>query len=227
VNTIDFFAVIVPGFYVTCVLSLFAFAFVDRPMTAKSPWAIINGVIAGMHVNGAIFILLASHLLGSMIRVCFRRGRPEIYNSPFPYPIALERRFRNLGGFEAFDIKRDPTKEPDIHITFNYWKAEICQKSADLYAHTFSAEARVRMFAGIIWATGIGLALGIVQLVCPATRRWWEPVVLLIIVSFIICIIFLSLLREVRNEEARTVFFAYLTLHKREQLSNPADMSEL
>src|SRR5262249_104157 len=102
----------------------------------------------------------------------------------------------------------------------NSWKAEICQKSTDLFSYILSAEARVRMFAGIIWATVVAVVLGLIQLVMPSTRQWWEPSVLVIIVSFVICLIFLWRLRYMRSEEARTVFLAYLALHKREHLSS-------
>jgi hypothetical protein len=235
VNTIDFFAIVLPGFYFTCALSLFAFGFLDRPTNAKGPWDIIKNAIANIHVNGAIFILLASHLLGSvvrslpvawpdaisakLVRIFFRRGQAEVYDANFPFPLALENWFKKLGGHEVFKIRFDSTEET-IHLLFNFWKAEICQKSADLFSYTLSAEARVRMFAGIIWATGLALVIGLIQLALPSTRQWWEPSVLLIIVSFVICLIFLWRLRYMRREEARIVFLAYLALHKKENLSS-------
>ena len=52
VNTIDFFAIVIPGFYVTCALSLFAFGFLDRPTNANGPWAIIKNAIVNIHING-------------------------------------------------------------------------------------------------------------------------------------------------------------------------------
>ncbi|MCP4601206.1 MAG: hypothetical protein GY847_11895 [Proteobacteria bacterium] len=229
VNVGDFFAIVVPGFYVICTASLFGFMTIPRNAQQDEPWKIICQAVANMDANWIALCVVASYLVGNIMRILpvkwpdawcgwifgkLLRSRKELYEEgeTFPYPKALKRRFDRLGGQKVFNLPEAPTEKEGLYVVFNYWKIILCKESPELFACTQVLEARVRMFVGIIWATGVGVILGGVQFIIPGTRVWWEPLLLSSLISFAIFLLFLLLLREARNEEARTVFFSYLAL---------------
>lgn len=197
VTSLDFFGVVIPGLYLTCIISLFGFLFLDDVTPEKSPWKVINDSVASVTVAGGMLMLFVSYLLGSISRafpvkwpdaLCgfIRRdrqwpwpfrSRPEIYNAEYPYPKSLERQFVALGEHNRFDVRCDPTDEPDSHVSINFWKVEVCEESAPLFLEVSRAEARTRMFAGMFWATGISVPIGIGQLWAAhhMGSDWWKP----------------------------------------------------
>jgi hypothetical protein len=101
---------------------------------------------------------------------------------------------------------------PNMHLAFNYWKAVICCKSPQLYGLIQAEENRVRMFAGLIWATGVSVVICAVELFFLWHSPLFYPLLVFTIVSLALFGVFVCLLRPNRYNEARTVFLAYLSL---------------
>src|SRR5205823_283751 len=67
VNTVDFFAVVVPGTYLLANLALFGFVFVDTTVQTSS-WEIIWNAISSLNPYSLLLVLLVAYLLGSTAR---------------------------------------------------------------------------------------------------------------------------------------------------------------
>ncbi len=201
VNTVDFFAVVIPGVYFAANIGLLGFSFLDRSQTQQTPWQIINDVVINLHVNGLLILLLAGFLLGSTARafpvknvdkisgrinrlICTLRQQPDRkrhFSHEFPYNPMLQHIFENLESKYDFHPRCAPAPadapEKKRMGEFNYWKTVICHDSTELFGFVRAAEARVRMFAGLVRATAWSCILAIVAMACPALRQWYEPFV--------------------------------------------------
>jgi hypothetical protein len=240
VNTVDFFTVVIPGVYFVANIALFGFWFIDRSKTEETPWRIIGNAVTNLPVNGLLILLLAAFLLGSTARAfpvktvdtvsgwinklrcvlpCWRRLKSP-YSQEFPYNPMLEDIFGYLKQCDCdFTEQCAPAPEHDPEkkriAEFNYWKVVICCDSPELFALIRAAEARVRMFAGIIWATGWSCVVSTVAVALPPLRQWYEPFVTSAMVSLVLCVVFLVLLRSMRREEVRAVYYGFLALNRK------------
>jgi hypothetical protein len=232
VNTVDFFGVLVPGVYVAANLSLLGFAFVDPNITTDPAWSIINNAVVNVELNKLLLLLLISYLLGSTARalpvntvdrvsgwvnstiIPRKKARRQAYAENFPYLNLLEGIFTDLNKNNSFTISNRPKAEPTPMAAFNYWKAVIAKESPNLVAQIRAAEARVRMFAGIVWATAFSLAVCLIALLCPRGQSWWQPFVFSACCSFTLLLVFVTLIRSMRREEARAVYVGFLAIHR-------------
>lgn len=235
VNTVDFFAVLIPGVYLAANISLLGFWCVDRSATNETPWQIINGAIIRLELNGLLIFVLAAFLLGNTVRAvpirvvdrlstwinrCLCRlplweNRQDDYREDFPYVNILNKIFELLYKHSYVSEGR-PCASPEWGLRklaeFNYWKALLCSKSSDSFAFVLAAESRVRLFAGIIWATGVSCVICALAMCFPQYRQWYGPFVASLIVSLLLFAIFVTSLRPMRHEEARAVYLAFLSL---------------
>lgn len=232
VSTIDFFGVLIPGLYVSGNLLLLTFAFVDPKETTESAWIIIDNAIIGFQLNKLFLLLLVAYLFGSAARVFpvnvidkisgwinQKISRNETWKEEskqkFPYIEYLNKLHGDIKHYNSFTVTTELQEEPDPMSVFNYWKAVITRESPNLVAQIRAAEAKVRMFAGIVWATGFSLILSLIALSFSSIRCWWPPFVISACLSFTLLIIFIIGLRPMRREEARAVYLGFLSIHRK------------
>lgn len=231
VSTIDFFGVLIPGLYLTSNLLLLAFAFVDPKETTDFAWIIINDAIVGFDLNKLLLLLLVAYLSGSATRVfpvnvidkisgwinqkiSRNKSWKEESKQKFPYVGYLNKLHVDINQNNSFTLTIEPQMEPEPMSAFNYWKAVVTRESPNLVAQIRAAEAKVRMFAGIVWVTGFSLILSLIALSFSNIRYWWPPFVISACISFTLLLIFIIGLRPMRREESRAVYLAFLSIHR-------------
>ncbi len=136
------------------------------------------------------------------------------YNYPFPYHPAWERLFSYLQGncFEegAFNL---PDRK-DMHASYNFFKSVLCSYVPNAFAYTQTLEARVRLFAGMFWSGLLGIAvfsmLGILHFNNLIQIVWSTTHLMIVGMSFLICVLFGGQLPRVRGQEVEYVFYSYL-----------------
>ncbi|MEZ4746800.1 MAG: hypothetical protein R3C41_12060 [Calditrichia bacterium] len=241
INTLDLFGVVIPGMYLAANVSLLGFAFIDRTQSNQTPWEIINTAVSGLNISGFLILIISGLLLGSMARAfpvktvdqvsgwlnrltSFSKRKKGHYSHEFPYNVMLETIFKNIKSEFNLDDKSAPPKTEETYLKrtgiFNFWKILICRESPELFALISSAEARVRMIVGIIWSTAWSSLISLIALVLPYFSQWHEPFILSLAVSVILCLLFTLQLRPMRHEEVRSVFLAFLSLQRKQDLTN-------
>lgn len=82
-----------------------------------------------------------------------------LFQSRFPYWNALRVNYRKLKEYKTCvpKVTLPSNDAPHGMAVFDYWKMVLCTEAPEAFAYTQSLEARVRMFAGMIWAGLLGL----------------------------------------------------------------------
>lgn len=200
---------------------------------AAAVWA---QVLAGVRnstkeIGTTACFLLAAYLAGSVIRaikvdtadrLCRRlfgwAHRDEfsrrMAGELFPYPGLLANLFKSIVVNGPLPGAKLP--EPGTHhATFDFWKLELAQVAPAAFAYVQQFEARVRLFAGMVWAgllgtlaTLAGLGYAAVRLDAPVG---FQTVLLVQLgLSAAVLVVFGFRLRFVRGTEVAHVFLAHL-----------------
>ncbi len=226
VSGIDFFAILAPGFYIFTVLYSTALAF-DKNLEANSTfWSMLNSISDSISENLVylIFIFFAAYLIGSVLRaipvwLAEKIVRPRA-PSNFPYPDVLSYVLMELKHHEIHSGINDEVF-PDFEGTFSprvfdFWKHQLCVNSKDGFLFYRSFETRSRFFAGIVWASYIGVLFGII--ICSSPINF-HPINSLggpiLYFSLILAIAFGYNFRRIRRQEVHALLLAYLSLEKR------------
>lgn len=106
-------------------------------------------------------------------------------------------------------LDRDPR-----HSDYNWWKLVAAQKAPNAFALCQEYEARVRLFAGMVWASAFGVVAGLVgvaqcRIASPDKDNWIVPVLIEVGISLALLVVYGVQLRHVRHQEVRGVVMAY------------------
>lgn len=233
----DFFAILVPGSFVFCVVVSVYMAFRYPDVTIKSMLDSSLKYLKEYWPLVIIFIIVG-YLLGNVIRsikvntadrtakkLFSRLVASEwdqlLFSSGFPYPKMLEKILEQLERSNLVDKTGLPDSE-SLHNAYNYWKISICSTMPDVFIYIENLESRARLFVGMFWAgfTGllgsipisIAIALGYVE-----KSHWIEFNIIMVLASGLIFYMFGSRIRRVRSQEVGTVFMAYLFLQQKKR----------
>ena len=145
-----------------------------------------------------------------------RSWRQLVRGGDFPYWEALEHNYRLLHDAQP-EVERLgtllPNKEAHRNMAlYDYWKMVLCMREPSAFAYTQSLEARVRLFAGMCWASSVGVACSLLWTISLfwGQGAWWPAILMLFLASIVIFLAFRLRLRFVRAEEANQVFLAYM-----------------
>jgi hypothetical protein len=235
----DVFAILGPGLLLVSVIILFMSAWIHPMVSATDTLRELSENFE-KHWSWSVVLLFLSYLIGSFLRAvpvkltdrfCARAFGSvardpydrKLYKMDFPYLAMLS---DQLVALQAHGIGTG-TKLPEkfAHTIYNFWKLRLCLRAAPAFAHAQELEARVRLFAGMIWASGATGTLGacgvIASLNASGIHRTWFPIMLGLTLASLICAISLGWrLRRVRGEEVLAVFLGMLNLN--EQLAAKA-----
>jgi hypothetical protein len=238
---IDFLAIVVPGFYLLANFWLVVLA-LNHPDGESLWTAVQEAVRAPTeNWTVFLGIILASYLLGSLVRAIPVNHADELwrvlgwlagYLPPatrtewskidwFPYREVLQETLSHVEKCRAVGVA-DPDRAclrnvvsgdgKQLHTAYNYWKVAICDTAPGAFEFTQELESRVRLFAGMFWAGGLGAVLLVGGFLVTAARGFgidWGFVAVFG-VSLLIAAAFGANIGRVRREEVRYVFLTYL-----------------
>ncbi len=220
----DFFAVLPTGFFIFLALALFFSPDLDDG--AKHFWEQLSQFTGALKANPAylLFVLFASYIIGSVFRAfpvewaAFPVPPYGKDRTGFPYPDFLLEKLEVLND-NVWVAGHDPTKTPIItqamdarHLKtiFNFWKNVMCVQEPEAYDEYKTYEARSRFFTGMFWAGLAGVITGIAIFFRVGSMIHYSALELT--VSSLVLILFFGFqLRRVREQEAKTLLFMYVT----------------
>ena len=237
----DFFAILVPGFFIFAVIVSFFLAF-----THKDPKISILERIKPFFDNLkeywplAIFLIVIGYLLGNLIRairvttadkfsktifsrLAITEEKKLFYKGSFPYPIILNEIRKHLNDSDLIADITLPEEEKPLYSAWNFWKITIGLEFPDMFNYIQNLESRVRLFAGMFWAGLVGIIVSlsifggcifnnVIKVV------WLKYNLYLFFASAALFTMFGMNLRRVRREEARSVFMGYLALQNKKKV---------
>lgn len=226
----DFFAILVPGFFIFGVIVSFFLAITHKDINIsildriepffkllKENWPLV------------IVLIVIGYLLGNLIRAIrviyadkFCKTIFSRYKCSFPYHYILDKIREHLIDSNLIDDITLPKEDKPLYNAWNFWKITIGLEFPDMFSHIQNLESRVRLFAGMFWAGLLGI-IGSLSIfgVCIFNNVikvvWWEYNFYLSIASAALFTMFGMNLRRVRREEARAVFMGYLALQNKKK----------
>lgn len=232
----DFFAILVPGFFILgVILSIFLV------FTHKDPKAsILKRIEPFFHTLKeywplVIILIVIGYLLGNLIRairvttadkfsksifsrLAISEEKKLFYKSSFPYPDILDKIRQDLIDSKLIGSINLPNGNC-LYSAWNFWKITIGLEFPDMFNYIQNLESRVRLFAGMFWAGLLGVIGSLLIFVGCIFNNvikvlWLEYNIYLFFTSAVLFIMFGMNLRRVRREEARSVFMGYLALQK-------------
>jgi len=236
----DFFAILVPGFFIFGVIVSFFLAF-----THKNPKISILERIKPLFITLkeywplVIILIVIGYLLGNLIRairvttadkfsktifspLAITEEKKLIYKSAFPYPNILDDIREHLFDSKLIANITLPKEAKPLYSAWNFWKITIGLESPDMFNYIQNLESRVRLFAGMLWAGLLGIIVSLsIFAGCIFNNVisvvWLEYNIYLFLTSAALFTMFGMNLRRVRREEARSVFMGYLALQKKKK----------
>jgi len=138
----------------------------------------------------------------------------------FPYHRKLKKVLAvlkaRLGG-EMVGLDSMVDSGDSTHALFHFWKAELCREVLPAFEYAQELEGRVRLFATMVWAGALGILAGIIGVAfwasCLHGFAWGFIIFSLLVGSAFVFLVFGSQLRHIRDQEATTVFIAYVALN--------------
>jgi hypothetical protein len=194
---------------------------IDKSPNVSSLWSIFTELSGQVNKTPAIliFILFACYLFGSIVRAMpvFWAARIITPTSvQFPYEANLKKAIEKLNenvNASRHDLSRVPDLNGGLPIeVFNYWKDRLCIKSPEGFDYYKTFETRVRFFAGMIWASVIGLFGGGYIFFVKRDPQHLS----LMLISILLLIIFGSNFSRIRKSEARALLTLY-TAHLQDE----------
>ncbi len=213
---VEFFAVLPAGLYITVVGFMTADVALSPPLDSNVLVRLLEHVEGVQKDAGRVLLaIFAAYVAGSILRVLPVRWVEQVippFKSTFPSIRRLST-FRAEVIANAAHFSHDVTRLPSLGQTvpmsvFNHWKNLVCLNSADGFRYYQDFEARSRFFAGMFWASLVGVVLPLAAL--HATS--WPPVLQLIVPSALLLVLFGSQFRRVRAQEAQVLYSVYSAL---------------
>jgi hypothetical protein len=230
INYMDFFSALPSGIYILISLSMPYGAFAE----GKSDFY-LSGILKSIDNTGkgiflGVILIFVAYLFGIGLRAIPARTIESIINffkilllknrNKFPFATILNEKYIDIKNNSISGIGNIfDNDEIAINMNvFNIWKDVLCYKNPQAFQYYQCAEARVRSFTCMFWASIIGLASSIItlEIVRPFTRT--EPSIILFCLSFILCILILSGFNSLRREEAKILFSLYLA-HRQDEIN--------
>lgn len=170
----DFFAILVPGFFIFGVILSIFLAFTHKDpktsilkriepffRTLKEYWLLV------------IILIIIGYLLGNLIRairvttadkfsktifsrLVISEEKRLIYKGSFPYPLILDKIRQDLIDSKLI-AKIALPKKNCLYNAWNFWKITIGLQFPDMFNYIQNLESRVRLFAGMFWAGLVGI----------------------------------------------------------------------
>ncbi len=238
IGVVDFFSVLVPGFYIVLSVTLFVTWLVGvqsltetrswlKELTGPETWFLSALVLLGSYVVGTVVRAIS---VTRIERICiwWKRPRPSTFRiqADFPYWTDLLENLKRIRNHRSL-LKGKPEEATSCPtVFFDYMKMVLCTCCPEAFAYTQSLEARVRFAAGILLGSFLSTFLMIVPFSLmvlairrglPWPREWFIAVVVLLVLSVVLWIILAGLFRRIRFEEANQVFLAYLAHRWKEE----------
>jgi hypothetical protein len=212
----DFFILLPPGFYIFMVANICFIATTEPQTLNELFWRLSDHVKKEPAL--LIFVLFACYLIGNIIRAIpvhlAERSIPPFANR-FPFCKHLKEVAKSLTDLaEASNLT--PEKMPDIsngisREVYLYWMKVLCINSADGFEYIQTFETRVRLFAGMIWASWIGLICGTYTLLI-ALHTYPYAGIGVLLASMSMLLTFGVNFRRVRKQESEALFLTYTAL---------------
>lgn len=217
----DFFAVLAPGLF--NFLSLYC-VFMVLNNSLDDSFGEIMVALSNSLVESPLYILFViflSYLLGSVFRalpVGFAEKLIPPFTAKFPYPDMLRDVVSNLKNYSShknIDKKKFPTIDESFSKdVYNYWKGQLCIQSKDGFFFYQSFETRSRFFAGMLWASVIGVFCSIIILFDTGSLHPLNsaggPIFFF---SFLLFFTFGLNFRRIRRQEARALLSLHVSLN--------------
>ncbi len=210
----EFLSVLPPGLFVLTA----AFAAANVQSSQQTLWAFLSNF--AVQIQNAplllLFLLLGSYLLGSVLRALpvnwVERLVPP-FGVQFPYPTVIEdvlKTFLQNQSLTGHDVTSIPSINGQLPMhVFNFWKDVLCVSSPGAFEYYQTFETRVRLFAGLTWASSVGVLCAGVAAVRLETVS--SPLALAIfLLSAMMLVAFGLNFRRVRRQEVRVLFMLYV-----------------
>lgn len=238
-RTVDFFGVLVPGFFIiasvgfswAAALSASAGALLERILkhfAGQPQWYAIAVVVGTAYLLGSVVRAFPvwrldtplAKFFGVFVGKSSSKRMRLLYERPYPYPTLLAYDLKQLrsGGCISSANRGPAFGDIHAHIAIDYCKEYAASKSAPAANRIQEVEARTRMFFGMFCAAVVG---ALISTVFAAWARSALPLIWCGL-SFGFALLFGQRLRFVRGHEARMIFYAYLIQRESELRADAA-----
>jgi hypothetical protein len=233
----DFFAILVPGFFIFGVIVSFFLAFTHKDTNIsilerikpffkilKDYWPLVIVLIVIGYLLGNLIRAIRVTTADKFSKIIFSRlaiseEKKLFYKNSFPYPDILNKIRQDLIDSKLIASITLPNGNC-LYSAWNFWKITIGLEFPDMFNYIQNLESRVRLFAGMFWAGLLGIIGSLVIFGGCIFNNvikvvWLDYNIYLFFTSAVLFFMFGMNLRRVRREEARSVFMGYLALQKK------------